>query len=58
MSDANNPLYGLQGSVWTDNYRRAMRYAREIECGLVPVEPGTEARNSVITYWCGSADTG
>ena len=30
---ANNSLYGLQGSVWTDNYRRAMRYAREIECG-------------------------
>ena len=30
---ANNSIYGLQGSVWTDNYRRAMRYAREIECG-------------------------
>ena len=26
--------------VWTDNYRRAMRYAREIEGGLVPVELG------------------
>jgi acyl-CoA reductase-like NAD-dependent aldehyde dehydrogenase len=21
---ANNSIYGLQGSVWTDNYRRAM----------------------------------
>ncbi len=30
---ANNSIYGLQGSVWTDNYRRAMRYVREIECG-------------------------
>jgi gamma-glutamyl-gamma-aminobutyraldehyde dehydrogenase len=30
---ANNSVYGLQGSVWTDNYRRAMRFAREIECG-------------------------
>lgn len=30
---ANNSVYGLQGSVWTDNYRRAMRYVREIECG-------------------------
>ncbi len=30
---ANNSLYGLQGSVWTDNYRKAMRYVREIECG-------------------------
>jgi acyl-CoA reductase-like NAD-dependent aldehyde dehydrogenase len=30
---ANNSLYGLQGSVWTDNYRRAMRFVREIECG-------------------------
>ena len=30
---ANNSIYGLQGSVWTDNYRLAMRYAREIECG-------------------------
>ena len=30
---ANNSIYGLQGSVWTENYRRAMRYAREIECG-------------------------
>jgi gamma-glutamyl-gamma-aminobutyraldehyde dehydrogenase len=30
---ANNSIYGLQGSVWTDNYRKAMRYVREIECG-------------------------
>jgi gamma-glutamyl-gamma-aminobutyraldehyde dehydrogenase len=30
---ANNSIYGLQGSVWTDNFRRAMRYVREIECG-------------------------
>jgi len=30
---ANNSEYGLQGSVWTDNYRRAMRFVREIECG-------------------------
>jgi acyl-CoA reductase-like NAD-dependent aldehyde dehydrogenase len=30
---ANNSTYGLQGSVWTDNYRKAMRYVREIECG-------------------------
>jgi acyl-CoA reductase-like NAD-dependent aldehyde dehydrogenase len=30
---ANNSIYGLQGSVWTDNYRRAMRFVREIECG-------------------------
>jgi gamma-glutamyl-gamma-aminobutyraldehyde dehydrogenase len=30
---ANNSIYGLQGSVWTDNYRRAMRYVREIQCG-------------------------
>lgn len=30
---ANNSVYGLQGSVWTDNYRRAMRFVREIECG-------------------------
>ena len=30
---ANNSDYGLQGSVWTDKYRRAMRFVREIECG-------------------------
>ncbi len=30
---ANNSIYGLQGSVWTDNYRKAMRFVREIECG-------------------------
>jgi gamma-glutamyl-gamma-aminobutyraldehyde dehydrogenase len=30
---ANHSIYGLQGSVWTDNYRRAMRFVREIECG-------------------------
>ena len=30
---ANNSIYGLQGSVWTDNYRKAMRYVREVECG-------------------------
>jgi acyl-CoA reductase-like NAD-dependent aldehyde dehydrogenase len=23
----------VDGSVWTDNYRRAMRFVREIECG-------------------------
>jgi acyl-CoA reductase-like NAD-dependent aldehyde dehydrogenase len=30
---ANNSIYGLQGSVWSDNFRRAMRFVREIECG-------------------------
>lgn len=30
---ANNSDYGLQGSVWTDNYRKAMRFVREVECG-------------------------
>jgi len=30
---ANNSVYGLQGGVWTDNYRRAHRYAREVHCG-------------------------
>jgi len=30
---ANNSIYGLQGSVWTDNYRKAMRFVREVECG-------------------------
>ena len=34
---ANNSIYGLLGSVWTDNYRRAMRYVREIECGTFTV---------------------
>jgi acyl-CoA reductase-like NAD-dependent aldehyde dehydrogenase len=30
---ANHSIYGLQGSVWTDQYRKAMRYVREIHCG-------------------------
>lgn len=30
---ANNSTYGLQGGVWTDNFRRAHRYAREVHCG-------------------------
>lgn len=32
---ANNSNYGLQGGVWTDNFRRAHRYVRELHCGTL-----------------------
>ena len=32
---ANNSAYGLQAGIWTDNFRRAHRYARDIHCGTV-----------------------
>lgn len=32
---ANNSDYGLQGGVWTDNFRRAHRYARDVHCGTI-----------------------
>ncbi len=32
---ANNSHYGLQGGIWTDNFRRAHRYARDVHCGTI-----------------------
>lgn len=33
---ANNSIYGLQGSVWTDNYRKAMRFAVKLNAEPLP----------------------
>jgi len=37
---ANNSLYGLSGSVWTQNISRVMRVVRAIDTGVISVNTG------------------
>lgn len=37
---ANNSLYGLSGSVWTQDITRAMRVVRAVETGVISVNSG------------------
>jgi betaine-aldehyde dehydrogenase len=37
---ANNSLYGLSGSIWTQNLERALRVARAVETGVLSVNSG------------------
>jgi acyl-CoA reductase-like NAD-dependent aldehyde dehydrogenase len=37
ISEANNSEFGLGASVWTNNFERGMRIAREIQSGVVRV---------------------
>jgi acyl-CoA reductase-like NAD-dependent aldehyde dehydrogenase len=43
---ANDSLYGLSGSIWTENLGRAFRVARGIEAGNLSVNS-----NSSVRYW-------
>ena len=38
---ANDTVYGLSGSVWTQNVARAMRVARRIEAGVLSINSNT-----------------
>jgi len=37
IRDVNASPYGLSGSVWTDDLRRAMRVARQVEAGVLSI---------------------
>jgi acyl-CoA reductase-like NAD-dependent aldehyde dehydrogenase len=41
---ANDTVYGLSGSVWTQNVARAMRVARRIETGVLSINSNTSVR--------------
>ena len=41
---ANETIYGLSGSIWTENGARALRVARRIETGVISVNSNTSVR--------------
>ncbi len=41
---ANDTVYGLSGSIWTENAARALRVARRIETGVLSVNSNTSVR--------------
>ncbi len=43
---ANETIYGLSGSVWTQNGARAMRVARSVETGVMSINSNTSVRVS------------
>ncbi len=53
---ANDSVYGLSGSVWTQNAARAMRMARAIETGVVSVNSNSSVR--VVTPFGGVKQSG
>ena len=40
----NDTIYGLSGSIWTENGARAMRVARRIETGVLSINSNTSVR--------------
>jgi betaine-aldehyde dehydrogenase len=43
---ANDTIYGLSGSVWTENGARALRVARALETGVISINSNTSVRVS------------
>jgi betaine-aldehyde dehydrogenase len=41
---ANDTIYGLSGSIWTNNAGRAMRVARELETGTISINSNNSVR--------------
>ncbi|HEY6714275.1 MAG TPA: aldehyde dehydrogenase family protein [Rubrobacter sp.] len=41
---ANDTVYGLSGSIWTENGARALRVARRMETGVISVNSNTSVR--------------
>jgi betaine-aldehyde dehydrogenase len=41
---ANDTIYGLSGSIWTQNGSRALRVARRIETGAISINSNTSVR--------------
>jgi betaine-aldehyde dehydrogenase len=44
VRQANDTVYGLSGSIWTENGARALRVARRIETGVISVNSNTSVR--------------
>ena len=53
---ANDSVYGLSGSVWTQNGARALRFARAMETGVVSVNSNSSVR--VVTPFGGVKQSG
>lgn len=53
---ANDTIYGLSGSIWTENGARALRVARRIETGVLSVNSNTSVR--VATPFGGMKQSG
>ncbi len=41
---ANDTIYGLSGSIWTENGARALRVARALEAGVLSINSNTSVR--------------
>ena len=46
IRQANDTVYGLSGSIWTQNGARALRVARRIETGVLSINSNTSVRVS------------
>jgi acyl-CoA reductase-like NAD-dependent aldehyde dehydrogenase len=44
IRQANDTVYGLSGSIWTQNGARALRVARRMETGVISVNSNTSVR--------------
>ena len=53
---ANETIYGLSGSIWTQNGARALRVARRIETGVLSINSNTSVR--VATPFGGMKQSG
>jgi betaine-aldehyde dehydrogenase len=53
---ANDTIYGLSGSVWTQNGARALRVSRAMETGVISVNSNTSVR--VATPFGGMKQSG
>src|SRR5215213_10049131 len=53
---ANETIYGLSGSVWTQNVARALRVSRRIETGVLSINSNTSVR--VATPFGGMKQSG
>src|SRR3712207_5200087 len=53
---ANDTIYGLSGSIWTENGARALRVARSIETGVLSINSNTSVR--VTTPFGGMKQSG
>jgi acyl-CoA reductase-like NAD-dependent aldehyde dehydrogenase len=56
IRQANDTIYGLSGSIWTENGARAMRVARRMETGVISVNSNTSVR--VATPFGGMKQSG
>jgi betaine-aldehyde dehydrogenase len=43
---ANDTIYGLSGSIWTENAGRALRVARALDTGTISINSNTSVRVS------------